>query len=42
MDFCITFEVGKIFPPKCPLSNAKNNASHIQKTVGSLLSGIQA
>ena len=40
MDFFITFEVGHIFCPKCPLSKAKNNALHIHKTVRSLLSGI--
>ena len=26
MDFFITFEVGYISSPKCPLSEAKNNA----------------
>ena len=40
MNFFITFEVGYIFSPKCPLLKAKNNAWHIHKTVQSLLSGI--
>ena len=40
MDFVITFSVRYIFSPECPLSKAKNDASHIHKTTWSLLSDI--